>query len=80
MTHVEDVASMLAAVPGNHKAIGQSYNVCSDRTYTFDGVCRILAKAAGKEAKIVHYNPKDFSLKKGEGFPFRCVESIECRV
>lgn len=76
LTHVEDVASMLAAVPGNSKAIGQSYNVCSDRTYTFDGVCRILAKAAGKEAKIVHYNPKDFSLKKGEGFPFRYAGTL----
>ena len=28
---------MLAAVPGNELAIGQHYNVCSDRVITFQG-------------------------------------------
>lgn len=37
LTHVEDVASMLAAVRGNKAAIGQHYNVCSDRAITFQG-------------------------------------------
>ena len=37
LTHVEDVASMLASVPGNRAAIGQHYNVCSDRCITFTG-------------------------------------------
>ncbi len=42
LTHVEDVASMLALVPGNRKAIGQMYNVCSDRCISFVGThpCR----------------------------------------
>lgn len=31
LTHVEDVASMMAAVPGNKYAIGEHYNMCSDR-------------------------------------------------
>ena len=31
MTHVEDVASMLACVPGNEAAIGQDFNAGSDR-------------------------------------------------
>lgn len=35
LSHVEDVASMLAAVPGNKKAVHQMYNVCSDRCITF---------------------------------------------
>lgn len=30
-----------------------------------------LAKAAGKEAKVVLYDPAKTGLKKGEGFPFR---------
>jgi len=37
LTHVEDVASMLAAVPGNKAAVGQHYNICSDRAITFQG-------------------------------------------
>jgi nucleoside-diphosphate-sugar epimerase len=37
LSHVEDVASMLAAVPGNPAAIRQYYNVCSDRQISFTG-------------------------------------------
>lgn len=37
ISHVEDIASMMAAVPGNRAAIGQHYNCCSDRTITFTG-------------------------------------------
>lgn len=41
LTHVEDVASMLASVPGNSAAIRQHYNVCSDRAVTFTGNMRL---------------------------------------
>lgn len=71
LSHVDDVAAMLALVPGNPSAVGQQYNVCSDRCITFDGIVRAVAKAAGKEAKIVHYDPAALKLAKGEGFPFR---------
>jgi hypothetical protein len=37
LSHVEDVASMLASVPGNPAAIRQYYNVCSDRQISFVG-------------------------------------------
>lgn len=37
LSHVEDVASMLACVPGNPAAIRQYYNVCSDRQISFTG-------------------------------------------
>jgi nucleoside-diphosphate-sugar epimerase len=40
LTHVEDVASMLAAVPGNTAAIRQHYNICSDRQISFVGEMR----------------------------------------
>ena len=60
-------------VPGNKAAVGQHYNICSDRCISFDGIVKSAAAAAGKEAQIVHYNPKDVELKKGEGFPFRTV-------
>jgi hypothetical protein len=39
LSHVEDVAAMLAAVPGNPAAVRQYYNVCSDRQISFVGAC-----------------------------------------
>jgi nucleoside-diphosphate-sugar epimerase len=73
LSHVDDVANMLAKVPGNQAAIGQHFNVCSDRCITLDGIAKHVAAAAGKEAKIVHYDPSSIKLAKGEGFPFRAV-------
>lgn len=73
LTHVEDVASMLAAVPGNRYCIGQEYNICSDRCISFTGIAKAAAAAFGNEAKIVLYDPAELGLKKGEGFPFRTV-------
>lgn len=61
----------MARVPGNPAAVHQHFNLCSDRCISFDGLARAVAAAAGKEAKIVHYDPKQVDLKKGEGFPFR---------
>lgn len=58
-------------VPGNSAAVGQQYNVVSERYITFDGIVHAIASALGKEAKIVHYDPAKVGLKKGEGFPFR---------
>ncbi|KAF5834516.1 hypothetical protein DUNSADRAFT_8767 [Dunaliella salina] len=49
LTHVEDVATMLASVPGNPKAVGQHYNVCSDRCISFLGIVNALSKAMGKQ-------------------------------
>ena len=62
---------MLVQVPGNAAAKGQHFNSVSARYITFDGIVRIVAKALGKEAKIVHYDPAKLGLGKGEGFPFR---------
>lgn len=58
-------------MPGNERAKGQHYNSVSDRYISFDGLVNIVAKALGKEPKIVHYDPSKLGLKKGEGFPFR---------
>eukprot|EP00877_Chromochloris_zofingiensis_P002016 jgi/Chrzof1/11815/Cz06g11010.t1 len=74
LSHVEDVASMLATVPGNSKAIGQHYNVCSDRAISFVGIVKAIGKALGKEPKIVLYDPEETGTGKGgkaDGFPFR---------
>lgn len=47
--------------------------MCSDRCITFDGIVQTVAKAAGKEPKVVHYDDSKTGLKKGQGFPFRTV-------
>ena len=51
LTHVDDVASLLATVPGNAAAVGQHFNSCSDRAVSHVGVVRALAAAAGKDAE-----------------------------
>ena len=71
VSNVEDVASMLAAVPGNTACIGQHYNASNGRAVTLVGIVKMLAKAVGKEPKIVFYNEKDVEIPKGKGFPFR---------
>ena len=80
LTHVEDVAAMLAAVPGNRAAIGQHYNICSDRAITFNGIAKGVAGALGKDVNIVHYSPEEIGMGKGgkaEGFPFRWAAVCE---
>ena len=45
LSHVEDLAAMMALVPGNPKALKQHFNLCSDRCITFDGIARAVAQA-----------------------------------
>jgi hypothetical protein len=58
-------------VPGCQAAIGEHFNVCSDRYITFEGIVKTLAAAAGVEPGIMLYDPAAVKLDKGEGFPFR---------
>jgi hypothetical protein len=37
LSHVEDLASLLASVPGNSAALKQHFNLVADRSITFDG-------------------------------------------
>lgn len=69
--HVQDLAAAMANVLGNESAIGQIYNVSGDRAVTFDGLARACGEAIGKEAKIVHYDPKQFDFGKKKAFPMR---------
>lgn len=73
ISHVEDVAALVAAAVGNPAAIGQHYNACCDRTITLDGIAHVVADALGAQADIVHYDPKALDIPKGKGFPFRAV-------
>jgi nucleoside-diphosphate-sugar epimerase len=72
--HVQDLATAMAAVLGNRRAVGQIYNISGDRYVTFDGLARACAVAAGKDPdtlKIVHYDPKQFDFGKRKAFPMR---------
>lgn len=58
-----------------HSTRSRHYH-CVCRTITFNGMAKAIAAAAGKEAKIVYYDPEELGLGKGskaEGFPFRTV-------
>lgn len=72
--HVQDLATAMAAVLGNAKAIGQVYNISGDRYVTFNGLAQACALATGRSAediKIVHYDPKKFDFGKRKSFPMR---------
>lgn len=72
--HVQDLATAMAAVLGNRRAVGQIYNIAGDRYVTFDGLARACAVAAGKDPdtlKLVHYDPKQFDFGKRKAFPMR---------
>ncbi|HEY9639588.1 MAG TPA: NAD-dependent epimerase/dehydratase family protein [Coleofasciculaceae cyanobacterium] len=72
--HVKDLAAAMAAVLGNPRVIGQTYNVSGDRYVTFDGLARACALAAGKDPdalQLVHYDPKQFDFGKRKAFPLR---------
>lgn len=71
LSHVGDLANLMAAVLGNEGAKKQHFNMCADKAITFVGIVDALAKAAGVDAKVVLYDPSAVGLKKGEGFPFR---------
>ena len=72
--HVQDLAAAMAAVLGNPKAIGQTYNISGDRYITFDGIARACAAAVGKspeDLKLVHYDSKQYDFGKRKAFPMR---------
>lgn len=69
---VADMASMLVmAIEQPDKAANGIFNCVSDRAITFNGLVRMCAKAAGMDAKIVHYDPEDIGIDVKKAFPFR---------
>lgn len=72
ISHVRDLSSMLTlAVEKPEAANGSVFNAASDRGTTFDGLVKMCAKAAGKEVKTVHYDPKAVGVDVKKAFPFR---------
>ena len=76
LTHIEDVASLVAAAIGHPNALSEAFNCGSDRYVTYKGLCKLVAAALNvEEAKTVSYDPKQYSQWKAKDdvslFPFR---------
>lgn len=54
LVHVADVATCMAQIAGNHRAVGQMYNVAGREYTSVLGQMRMMAAAAGVEPEIVH--------------------------
>ncbi len=54
LTHTSDFAKGFVGLLGNASAIGLAVHITSDEWLTWDQIARVLARAAGKEASIVH--------------------------
>ncbi|KAJ3669346.1 hypothetical protein LUZ60_011296 [Juncus effusus] len=72
ISHVRDLSSMLThAVTQPEKSNGQLFNCVSDQAVTFNGLVKLCAQAAGKEANVVYYDPKEAGVDAKKAFPFR---------
>jgi len=58
-THINDVAPIIAACVDYPSARNQIFNVGADVPYTVNHLSRVVADAMGKEAKIVHLEPRN---------------------
>ncbi len=76
LTDARDVAGLLAAAvtcEGPPES-PQVFNCGTPNLYTYDEVAEICARATGKEAVLLHFDPDTPGLKEGPGkggFPFR---------
>jgi len=54
LVHVADVATCMAQIAGNHRAVGQLYNIAGHEYTSVIGQMRMMAAAAGVDPEIVH--------------------------
>lgn len=54
LTHHADFAKGFVGLLGNSHAIGEAYHITSDEWLTWDQIFKIVARAAGTKADIVH--------------------------
>ncbi len=54
LVHVQDVADLMASVPGNVAAVGKTYNVAGSEISSITGCIILMARAVGVEPDIVH--------------------------
>jgi nucleoside-diphosphate-sugar epimerase len=83
LVHVNDVARLMASLLGNTLSVGRSYNVAGSEITSILGCIRLMARAVGAEADVVHV-PLDIARRAdpplvhwGEGFVGGAMFSIE---
>jgi nucleoside-diphosphate-sugar epimerase len=54
LVHVQDVARLMASIPGNPRAAGQVYNVAGREAASIVGCVQLMARAVGVAPRIVH--------------------------
>jgi nucleoside-diphosphate-sugar epimerase len=54
MTYHTDFAVGFVGLVGNPKALGEAFHITSDEVLTWDAIYATIARAAGREAQIVH--------------------------
>ena len=54
LVHVQDVADLMASIPGNPAAVGQTYNVAGAEISSILGCIVLMARAVGVEPDVVH--------------------------
>jgi nucleoside-diphosphate-sugar epimerase len=83
LVHVQDVARLMVALAGNGRAIGELYNVGGAEITSVLGCVRLMARAVGVEADVVHV-PLDIARRArpplvhwGEGLVGGAMFSID---
>jgi nucleoside-diphosphate-sugar epimerase len=54
LIHVNDVARLMASIPGNERAVGQAYNVASTEFSTLLGAIEMMGRAVGVKPHVVN--------------------------
>lgn len=54
LVHVQDVAELMASIPGCAAAVGAVYNVAGAEVTSVLGCIELMARAVGKKAEVVH--------------------------
>ncbi|MFP4364320.1 MAG: NAD-dependent epimerase/dehydratase family protein, partial [Spirochaetia bacterium] len=54
LTHAQDFAKGFTGLLGNELAIGEAVHITSDQALSWDNIHRIIARALGRKADIVH--------------------------
>ena len=73
ITHIEDVASLIASTIGSQAAMNEIFNCGTDNYISYNNLCKGIRKALGNDdsdCKITYYEPKDYPDTKFD-FPFR---------
>jgi len=63
LVHVNDVARLMASLPGNDRVVGQAYNVAGTEVTSIVGAVQMMGRAAGVTPEIIHV-PMDIARRR----------------